>query len=338
MSEIIDLDALSSSEPTGEAIAEDQPKDTSAETTGKVQESVDSNVQNVPKSVDYSALFGKTGHSKEEELISELTELRQFKNQPPPPQLKDEFIKGVVESYNNTGDLNKYLEVATVDWEAMEPEAVMRYDLKQKYPNISSKAFETIFKREVLNKYQVDEGEFSEDDVAAGKEVMGFDAQEIKAKYIKQQKELTPPDQSKEQQAKVQEMLNYIEEHAETKSLKESSLVKVSYSDGKGNEDTINFNVNPESVLSMTNDPAEFLNSFVTDKGETDLSKWYKVVSYALDPEAFEKSLINYGKTIGTESVVDEIKNPSIAEPTKTEETEEDWKSGFLTALKQAKK
>jgi hypothetical protein len=89
-----------------------------------------------------------------------------------------------------------------------------------------------------------------------------------------------------------------------------------------------------DSVIDMTIDNDRFFSQFAGDQGQLDYAKWYKTVAYSQNPELFERSLINYGKTLGRSEVTREIKNP-ITSPVGDVPTEGngDFKTGLLQAF-----
>ena len=50
---------------------------------------------------------------------------------------------------------------------------------------------------------------------------------------------------------------------------------------------------------------------FSDENGQIDLEKWYRVATYAMDPETYDMSLISHGVNLGQEKVVKDLKNPS---------------------------
>ena len=84
----------------------------------------------------------------------------------------------------------------------------------------------------------------------------------------------------------------------------------------------------------MTLDNNEFFNLFNDHKGGVDLERWYRVLAYASNPAAFEKSLVAHGKSLGEELVTQELKNPSIPVREKpTEASSGDFKTQLLNAF-----
>ena len=61
----------------------------------------------------------------------------------------------------------------------------------------------------------------------------------------------------------------------------------------------------------MTLDQNKFFQLFSNDKGEIDFNRWYRVASYATDPDTYDQSLITHGIGLGQEKVVKDLKNPS---------------------------
>jgi hypothetical protein len=83
----------------------------------------------------------------------------------------------------------------------------------------------------------------------------------------------------------------------------------------------------------MTVDNDQFFAQFAP-QGQLDYAKWYKTAAYSQNPELFERSLINYGKTLGRAEVTKEIKNPSSSQvPDVPTDSSGDFKSGLLNAF-----
>jgi len=84
---------------------------------------------------------------------------------------------------------------------------------------------------------------------------------------------------------------------------------------GEG-EEQMKFDVNPEEVIDLVTSDGKFWSVFSRpindDSGKQigeamDLDRLYKAIAYAKNPVAFEKALIDYGKSLGIKQETDEI-------------------------------
>lgn len=230
----------------------------------------------------------------------------------PTPTFKDDFIKSVVEYYEKTGDLTPYLQAKLVDFQGMSDEEIMRRDLREAYPEVSDKAFEKLYKQQVVDKFKLDADTYEEDDIELGKELLKSEASKIRAKYQEWQKGFQAPepepDNSSEEEARLlKEFEEKVKNNDLTKAILNDKRIAIKTADGE-----FNFEVqDPNALLDMTIDNDKFFSQFIAGEGEIDYARWYKTSAYAQNPEQFERSLINYGKTIGREEITKEIKNPS---------------------------
>ncbi|HCQ16884.1 MAG TPA: hypothetical protein DIU20_11510 [Cryomorphaceae bacterium] len=144
---------------------------------------------------DFSTLTGGRFQSPEE-LWTSYTELESNK-----PEYPDEYIKGAVDYYQRTGNLTPYLEATQVDFDKMEDEALMRYDLRKKNPSLSEKAINKLYTDQVTNRFSLDTEEYSEDDVEIGRELMAAEATRLREEHKKSQKEfLAAPKENNQEQ------------------------------------------------------------------------------------------------------------------------------------------
>lgn len=252
-------------------------------------------------------------------------------------KFKDDFIKGVVEYYEKTGDITPYLQAKLTDFNQMSDEEVMRRNLREEYPDVSEKAFDRLYKQQVVDKFKLDVDEWGEDDSELGKELLKSEASKVRQKYVDWQKGFTAPEPVKNEgpvQDEAQEALKKFEA-----SVKESEVTKkllegkrITIKDGEGE---FAYEVpEVESLVDMTVDNNKFFSQFASADGQVDFAKWYKTVAYSQNPEQFEKSLINYGKTLGRQEVTKEIKNPSLGKnPDVATESGGDFKTGLLAAF-----
>lgn len=262
-------------------------------------------------------------------------EQKETKAEPATYNFKDDFIKNVVEFYEKTGDITPYLQAKLVDFNAMSDEDIMRRELREQYPEVSDKAFEKLFKQQVVDKYKLDAEVFEEDDTELGKELLKSEAAKLRAKYQEWQSgfkapEPQPDNSAAEMQRMLQEFEQTVKENDLTKSLLNDKRIAIKTADGE-----FAFEVaDPNALVDMTIDNNKFFEQFAAGEDKLDYDKWYKTVAYAQNPELLEKSLINYGKTLGREEITKELKNPSTAPvgdiPT---ESSGDFTTGLLNAF-----
>ena len=232
------------------------------------------------------------------------------KEDPKPAEykFKDDFIKQAVEYYEKTGDLTAYLQAKLVDFEQMSDEEIMRRDLREAYPDVSDKAFDKLFKQQVVDKFKLDADAFEEDDVELGKELLKSEASKLRAKYQEWQKgfkapEPTPDTSAQEAEKAIQEFTEKVKSNEVTKSILTDKRIAIKTPDGDL--------ASPDALLDMTLDNTKFFSQFAGQDGQIDYNKWYLTSAFSQDPEGFIKSIGNYFKGLGREEVAKEIKNPS---------------------------
>ena len=249
----------------------------------------------------------------------------------PEPQFKDDFIKSAVEYYEKNGSLKPFLEAMQMDYDNMEPTELMRYKLRSEYSELSESAFNKLFKREVVDKYNLDEDSYEEEDVELGKQLLKKDAESLRQQLKSEQSKFLEPenDSQDDSQQLAEQWASRVESDSLTQQLLQSKAVTIEV-DGE----EFNYEIeNPQQVMEMTKDNSKFFNLFLNEEGEVDLSKWYKVVAIALEPDVYERSLLNHGKTVGVGDVERTLKNPEVpAAGSKSPQSTQDWTQAFLDA------
>lgn len=248
-------------------------------------------------------------------------------------EFKDDFIKGVVEFYEKTGDLAPYLQAKSVDFTKMSDEEIMRRNLREQYSELSDKAFEKLFKQEVQDKYKLDAEEWGQDDSELGRELLKVEASKLRNKYLDWQKNFQAPEPVNQEDT-TQELMREFEDNVRANELTKNILTDKKISINVGDE-SFHFEVpEAERLLEMTIDNDKFFSQFAGPNGQLDYSRWYKTAAYSQNPEMFEKALINFGKAQGRAEVTKELKNPSTPQvgdvPT---ESSGDFMSGLLQAF-----
>lgn len=250
-------------------------------------------------------------------------------------KFKDDFIKQAVEFYEKTGDLTPYLQAKTIDFNQMSDEEIMRRNLREQYSDLSDKAFDRLYKIEVTDKYKLDVDEWAEEDSELGRELLKSEATKLRGKYQDWQKNFSAPEPevTQEQNDAVEQLQKFEQEvrsNEFTKNLIEGKKLTIKTADGEFNYEI----PHADSLLDMTINNEKFFGQFANPNGQLDYGRWYKTAAYSQNPEMFEKSLINFGKTLGRSEITKEIRNPSNASvgdvPT---ESSGDFMSGLLQAF-----
>ncbi len=252
----------------------------------------------------------------------------------------DDFIKGLVEYYKETGDVSAYIEAKNVDYSEMADLDIVRHNMRRQYSDMSEKNFERLFRREVVDKYQLDATRYDEEEVELGEELLKAEAGKIRQDLIENQKQFKAPeraaqpevDTSAQQAEAIAQWQQSVESAPETQKILGDGRVIIEY----GGEPFAYEIDNPQSVVDMTIDNNKFFQLFQNEGGQIDYDKWYKVMNYASNPDTFERSLILHGKNLGGKEVVSEIKNPS--RPIKSSmasggDTKEDFLKAALRAM-----
>ena len=218
----------------------------------------------------------------------------------------------------------------------MSDEEIMRRDLREQYAEISDKAFEKLYKQQVADKFKLDADEWGEEDSELGRELLKIEADRRRQKFIEWQKNFTAPATDEVDTAALEaaEAFRKFEESVKssesTKTILEQKRISIKTTDGDFNYEV----ADPNSLVDMTVDNSKFFNLFSDGKGGLDYNKWYKAAAYSLNQEQFERSLINYGKSLGRDELSKEIKNPSAAVvPDVPTETGGDFTTGLLNAF-----
>ena len=225
----------------------------------------------------------------------------------------DEFMTGALEYYRETGDLSKYAEMKSVNYDEMSDTDLMRRALRSQYSDVSDKNFERLYQREVVDKYKLDADRDDSDEVELGQELLKTEANKLRQTFKEEQTRFVPPQRQEQRDAEEaqEQWTQIVGESASTANLFDNKEIVVDW-DGE----QFSYEVDdPEFLAQTAVDSRNFFQIFQDDSGQVDLDHWYRVVQYAMEPQTFERALINFGRSLGSESVVNELKNPSTSAP-----------------------
>jgi uncharacterized protein (DUF934 family) len=115
-----------------------------------------------------------------------------------------------------------------------------------------------------------------------------------------------------QQAQQVQQALQFFKEHEATKNLMESKRVAIDL----GDNGKFNFTVDkPENLMAVALDSEKWQRAIAVNPQEADpsklipdVAKLQKIALIALNPN-YEKDLVNYGKSLGLKTIVEEGQN-----------------------------
>lgn len=273
--------------------------------------------------------------------------LRSIKDLPPQ-------VVNLIETYQSNGDLNALLKEMATDYTKMSSEDVMRSQLRLDYPKASDRAIEALFKKEVIEAYQLDPDKYSEPEIEEGRLLLDAKADKHRDTLLQRQQQflipkapeavaIIPDDSSeREEAAKFEERKTYVSNDPFVKNMFSTKQFTI----GEGPE-AFNFPIDPmaiNDILFNGEKWAEAINEIsINDKGE-------KVFRPKPEHQALVSLVAKYGKeflnayaehfkTIGSKKVIDPIENakppadniPANAEIAPTSAAAVMAKSGKLT-------
>jgi len=249
-----------------------------------------------------------------DEVTEQLSEFEKLKSAEPESPFKDDFIKKVVDIYNEKGNLSDFFKAHSVDWKEMPSEDVLKESFKEKNKKLDKKFVDKLWEKE-KSKYSLD----SEDDEEAelGRALMERDADEVRNQRIKDQegylqvepKEAPPkytPDQIKEAVKKLPEV---------------EMLLKNKNITHKIGDSDFNLEVtDPGFIVEALANDRVLIDKFIKKDGNHDVQGFIDVVNYASNPEAMRQAYVDYGRTLGKTEVIDgDYKNSTLKGKTSTE-------------------
>lgn len=248
----------------------------------------------------------------------------------------DEALKGMIEHYQNGGDLTDYLR-SRVDYSKTPDLDFIKEDFNARYDGLGLdeglKA--EMFKKHLAEKYKLDpdgEFEFSETDVKIGEAELKRDAKVLRdakiaeaAKFqIAKKPEVEAPTEPG-QEVDLGAVREAVEKQPETQSLINSKMLKVG-------DSNFELKTDPSEMVEMTVDGNKFFQTFLNEDGKVDYGAWYETVAFAKERESFKNFLINQGRMLEREAQLQEAKKLS-PEPPEVEKGELSEKEGLRKAM-----
>lgn len=99
--------------------------------------------------------------------------------------------------WKENGNVKDYLKEIETDYSKMPAEEVMRHQLRQEYPNATERQLEILYKKEVVDKYQLDVNQYTEDEVEEGRLLLEAKADKFRNDLITNQSKFLLPEPTK---------------------------------------------------------------------------------------------------------------------------------------------
>lgn len=220
--------------------------------------------------------------------------------------------------WKTNGDVNGYLNELSIDYSKMPVEEVMRHQLRQEYPKATERQIELLFKKEVIDAYNLDPDIYSEEDVEAGRELLEAKAAKYRDALIEKQQELLiPASPNYSPQGDNHYMETYKENVANNDYTKEV-FAKGHISIGEG-DNKFTFQVNPNEVTDLLFDSDKWADTlfeklYYEDGREAvvpNVEHQMLVATVAKYGKSFFDSLAKHYISIGAKRAIDPIENPS---------------------------
>lgn len=237
-----------------------------------------------------------------------------------PPQ-----VIGLLDTWQANGDLVAYLKEMTTDYYKMSSVDVMRSQLRLEYPKASDKAFEALYKKEIVEAYQLDPDKYSEDEVENGNLLLDAKADKFRDSLVQRQQQflipkapeavtIEPDDSSeREEAARFEERKAYVNNDTFVKNM----FATKQFTIGEGLE-AFHYPIDPVKVNGVLFDGdkwREAINEvYLNDKGEKVIGKpkpeLQSLVSMvAIYGKDFLNAYAEHFKTIGGKKVIEPIEN-----------------------------
>lgn len=242
-------------------------------------------------------------------------------------ELKDVDPKmvGFLNNWKEKGNVTDYLNELSKDYTQMPAEDVMRHQLRVDYPKASEAQLDVLYKKEVVEKYNLNS--YDEDEAGEGKLLLDAKADRYRDELAKSQQErLLPisPDRSEAAKAEEQRLAEFsksiVKEFNENPYTKEV-LAKNAITIGEGN-DKFSFPIDSKAISDLVlngDTTGELMFDKVNKDGqEVFLPKAQHqllVATVNKYGEKFITELAKHYKSLGSKAAIDPIEN---ARPTET--------------------
>lgn len=264
--------------------------------------------QEVLKSQQPDTVFKEMGF--DDSMVALVKELKQF----------DPKVVGLVQAYKN-GTHVDYLRELSTDYTKLSAEEVMRHQLRQEYPKASDKALEVLFKKEVVEKYNLDS--VDEAEAEEGRLLLDAKADRYRDEFTQRQEKYLLPkapepvaaEPDKKEEADIKQFEVYKSQFINNQYTKDIFSNK-QISIGEGDE-KFNFPVKPEALSDILYNGQRWMErtSLITENPDgtknfaPDVKRQMLIAAVAEYGEDFLNEYAKHFKSLGGKTVVETIDN-----------------------------
>lgn len=213
-----------------------------------------------------------------------------------------------------------YVSEMNTDYAQLSSEEVMRRQLKEEYPKASEKQLDAIFKRDVVDKYNLDSAD--DDLVEEGKLLLDAVAEKYREKLVEKQKDFLLPqhvqDRINQEELAQKEFDNYkntLLGNQMTRDLLQNKILQI----GEGDDKFSYALQSPESVVNNLFDSDSWAskmfdivkNSDGIEQFVPNVEKQLLISAILEDHKGFLKEMAKHYKSLGGKSFSDSLDNPS---------------------------
>lgn len=242
----------------------------------------------------------------------------------------DPKLVGIIQSWKE-GTLGNYVKELATDYSKMEPEDLMRHQLRLDYPKATPRQLEILYKKEIVEKYNLDS--VDEDEAAEGRELLSAVSDKYRDSFVENQNKFLLPKTPEPKQAEVpvdntselqkQQIESYRKELKENPFTKDIiANNKITFGEG---EEKFSYPVNADALIDILSDGTKWAETMYEKQGDNYVLKAEHQMLVAAFAQDSKKFLSEYGKhlkSLGAKQVIEPIDNAS--EPSKDKPAKSD--------------
>jgi len=233
----------------------------------------------------------------------------------------DPKVIGLLNAWKE-GKATEYLKELTTDYTKMSSEEVMRHQLREDYPKASEKQLNILYKKEVIDAYNLDSDDT--DELEEGQLLLDAKADRYRDKFSEKQKDyLIPKYEAKQpenpdntQDLEAEKRFENYKATVNNNSATKDIFANKSISVGEGDE-KFNFPVSPSDLTDILFDSDKWTATMFdvkdlpdgTKEFVPDVRKQLLIAAFAKDPDNFLTEYAKHFKSLGGKAVTDTIDN-----------------------------
>lgn len=230
--------------------------------------------------------------------------------------------------YKENGDIKPYVNALNTDYSKMSSEDVMRHQLREEYPKASDKQIDILFKKEVVDAYNLNSED--EEEVENGKLLLDAKADKFRDVLSSKQNDFLIPKLQPKAAPEPDTQALEVEKRFESykTSVNNSPITKDIFSNkaisiGEG-EDKFSYAVDPVSLTDILYDSDKWTATMFDIKKNADgndefipnVRNQMLIAAFAQNPDKFLSEYSKHFKSLGGKTVVDSIDNVKKPEST----------------------